>query len=255
MLSFVTTKLLTLLVYPLTASLILILSALVLLRWGRPRAGFLTALLGAGWLYLCSTSAFSGFLMTYLERDFSPRAMSVIEEADAIVLLGGAMRGDTHMGSLADLNQFADRLVHAVALYKARKAPVILLTGGTPAGTRAEAEQMKDVLAVMGVPGEDMLLETQSLNTHDNAVYSTQMLGARDMDRILLVTSAFHMRRALASFEAQGLDVLPAPTDYQRLVARSVLPGWLPGVGNLSRTTYALHEIIGYQVYRWRGWL
>ncbi len=63
--------------------------------------------------------------MGTLERGFVPRAMSVIAPADAIVLLGGAMRGDTHMGTLPDLNQHADRLVHAVALYKAGKAPVI----------------------------------------------------------------------------------------------------------------------------------
>ena len=75
------------------------------------------------------------------------------------------------------------------------------------------------------------------------------------MDRILLVTSAYHMRRALALFERQGLTVVPAPTDYQQLVAKPAVPGWLPTVGALHQTTDALHEIVGYWVYRWKGWL
>jgi uncharacterized SAM-binding protein YcdF (DUF218 family) len=63
------------------------------------------------------------------------------------------------------------------------------------------------------------------------------------------------MRRSVALFEAQGLEVVPAPTDYQQLVAKQVLPDWLPLVSNLYQSTDALHEIVGYWVYRWKGWL
>ena len=193
--------------------------------------------------------------MGFLERDYTPRAMSVVPTVDAIVLLGGAMRGDTHMGTLPDLNQQADRLVHAVALYRAGKAPLLLLTGGGSSEDRPEAEQMQDLLRVMGVPDQAMLLETQSRNTHDNAVYTAQMLKARGLQRVLLVTSAFHMRRAEALFLAQGVQVVPAPTDYQRLVSAGDGWGLRPGIKHLYRTTLAMHELLGYQVYRWRGWL
>ena len=243
------------LLYPLSLTLLLLLLALLLLQLRQLRSAFYLALVAVAWLYLCSTSVFANYLMSTLERGFTPRAMSVIEKADAIVLLGGAMRGDTHMSTLADLNQQADRLVYATALYKAGKAPVILLTGGASPDNRPEAQQMRDILRVMGVPVQDMLLENQSRDTHDNAVYSAELLKARDMQRVLLVTSAFHMRRAEALFSRQGLEVVPAPTDFQRPVGTSVVPGWLPGVGNLGRTTHALHEIAGYWAYRWRGWL
>jgi uncharacterized SAM-binding protein YcdF (DUF218 family) len=255
MITFTLTKLITLLVYPLSFSLLLCLLALILRRLWRGRLSFYTALFALSWLYLCSTALFANFLVNTLERDFMSRAMSVVAPAEAIVLLGGAMRGDTHMGTLADLNRHADRLVHAVALYKAGKAPLIMLTGGGPAGVRPEAQQMKDILAVMGVPADRMLLENQSRDTHDNAVYSARLLKSRGINRILLVTSAYHMRRSAALFEAQGLEVVPAPTDYQQLVGPQVLPGWLPLVNNLAQTTDALHEIVGYWVYRWRGWL
>jgi len=245
----------SLLLYPLSLTLLMLLLAVVLLRLRQLRSAFYMALVAVAWLYLCSTAVFANYLMGTLERDFTSRAMSVIDEADAIVLLGGAMRGDTHMSTLADLNQQADRLVYATALYKAGKAPVILLTGGASPANRPEAQQMRDILVVMGVPVRDMLLENQSRNTHDNAVYSARLLKGRGMRRVLLVTSAFHMRRAQALFTAQGLEVVPAPTDFQRPVGTSVVPGWLPGVGNLGRTTHALHEIFGYWAYRWRGWL
>jgi uncharacterized SAM-binding protein YcdF (DUF218 family) len=253
--SFTATKFLSLLVYPLSLSLLLCLLALLFSRLRWERGSFYTLLLAVGWLYLCSTAQFANFLMGTLERGFVSRAMSVVEPADAIVLLGGGTRGDTHMGTLPDLNQHADRLVHAVALYKAGKAPVIVLTGGSFEDARPEAQQMQDLLMVMGVPAKHLLLENESRNTHDNAANTAQLLKARGIHRILLVTSAFHMRRSQALFAAQGLEVVPAPTDYQQLVAKQVLPGWLPVVSNLQQSTIALHEIVGYWFYRWRGWL
>lgn len=253
--TFTLVKLASLLVYPLSQSLLLLVLAMILSRLHWNRVSNAVVLLATGWLYLCSTAFFADALMSRLERDVVPRAMSVIAPADAIVLLGGAMRGDTHMGTLADLNDHADRLVHAASLYKEGKAPLLLLTGGAPEGVRTEAEQMKDILAVMGVPRDSMILESGSRNTYDNAVYSAQLLKMRGMHRILLVTSAYHMRRSAALFEAQGLEVVPAPSDYQILVVDETLPPWLPLVGNLSRTTTALHEIVGYWMYRWQGWL
>lgn len=228
---------------------------LLLIVLGRKTMAFASVSLAVTWLYLCSTGLFAGFLMGLLEDAYPCRAMSSVERADAIVLLGGAMRGDVHMGTLGDLNQQADRLVHATALYKAGKAPLILITGGGAKENRPEAEQISDILVVMGVPRGDMFLERRSRDTHDNALYSAELLKARDMRRILLVTSSWHMRRAQALFEAEGLEVVPAPTDFQRLVGHSAVPGWLPDAGNLMRTTYALHEMVGYQVYRWRGWI
>jgi uncharacterized SAM-binding protein YcdF (DUF218 family) len=248
-------KLLSMLVYPLNLSLLLAFTGLLIWRLGWVRSAFYTLLISVGWLYICSTAQFSYYLMGKLERDFPSLPLAEIEKADAIVLLGGAMRGDPRMGILPDLNQYADRLVHAVALYKAGKARQLLLTGGSPPGSRSEAQLMQDVLAVMGIPPEAIILEDQSKNSHDNAVNSARMLRERGMNRILLVTSAFHMPRAVPLFERQGLEVIPAPTDFQQVILKSNFPAGIPGVKNLYRTTEALHEIVGYQVYRLRGWL
>ncbi|MCB1679664.1 MAG: YdcF family protein [Halioglobus sp.] len=243
------------LLYPLSQALLLCLAGLLLLLLRRERAAFVAGLLGVGWLYLCSTALVADLLMAQLERAYPPRALALTPSADAIVLLGGGVRGATHGDALADLNPQADRLVYATALYQAGRAPVILATGGNRPGARPEAEMTRDILRVMGVPDAAILLETRSRDTHDNAVYSAALLRARDMRRVLLVTSAFHMRRAQALFEAQGLEVIPAPTDYQRLAVPPAVPPWLPGVENLARSTHALHELLGYRVYRCRGWL
>ena len=253
--SIVLTKLISLLLYPLSLSFLLVVPGVLLLWLGWRRSGLTFSLLGLGWLYLCSTAVFSHFLMGTLERDYVSRAMSVVPEVDAIVLLGGAMRGHTHMGTRPDLNQQADRLVHAVALYKAGKAPYILVTGGSVTGDRSEAMQMRDVLEVMGVPRRRILMEHQSRNTYENAVYTARILKDKGIDQVLLVTSAFHMPRAHGVFLRQNVDVIPAPTDYQRVTGNTILPGGLPSVRNLQRTTHALHEIAGFWAYRWQGWL
>ena len=244
---------LSLLVYPLTQALLLgILSlCLWLLRCGR--AGVTALALALGWLYLCSTALVADGLMASLEREYPPRALSATPEAEAIVLLGGATRGDTHMSTLGDLNQQADRLVHAAALYQAERAPLVVLSGGGQPGARPEAEVMRDILLVMGIPERALVLERGSRNTHDNAVKSARLLQDRGLRTVLLVTSAFHMRRAEALFAAQGLQVIPAPTDYQRLVIEPVLPRWLPTVDGLARSTHAIHEHVGYWVYRLQG--
>jgi uncharacterized SAM-binding protein YcdF (DUF218 family) len=231
------------------------LLALLAMLLRRARTAFWALALALGWLYLCSTAAVADYLMGTLEDPYPPKALSVTAGADAIVLLGGAIRGDTHMGTLGDLNQQADRLVHAVALYKAGKAPRLLVTGGAEPGARSEAEIMYDLLQVMGVPASAILQEDKSRDTYQNALYTAAMLDKLGMHKILLVTSAFHMRRAEALFAGRGLEVIPAPTDYQRLVGPVLVPRWLPSVSDLWQSTYALHEILGYWFYRYRGWL
>lgn len=211
--------------------------------------------LAIAWLYVASTSWFADFLMAPLEQHHRPKAMSVVPKADAIVLLGGATRGDMHFSSMGDLNAQADRLIHALALYKGGKAPMILLSGGGLPGNRPEAEIMYEHMTLMGVPRRALIRERESRDTHDNAVYSAILLKGKGVKSIHLVTSSFHMRRAVRLFERQGFEVIPAPTDFQRRVGAAVVPRWLPSADALVRTTIALHEHIGYRVYQYRGWI
>jgi uncharacterized SAM-binding protein YcdF (DUF218 family) len=245
--------LLSLLVYPLTQSLLLALLSLFLRRWARISVALLV--LAIVWLYVCSTAYVADYLMATLENDHPPKAMSVVPSADAIVVLGGATRGDAHLSRMADLNASADRLTHAAALYKAKKAPLILASGGSTTGGRSESEQLRDYLVLMGVPKASVMMERQSLDTRQNARYSAVVLQGRGAKKILLVTSAYHMSRAVPLFQRQGFEVVPAPTDYQRLVGKPAVPRWLPTVDDLGRSTVAIKEYVGFLYYRARGWL
>ena len=114
---------------------------------------------------------------------------------------------------------------------------------------------MQEILQVMGVPEDVIVTEEASRDTYENALYSRTVLESRGINRILLVTSAYHMRRAEAVFRAQGFEVIPSPTDYQRLVAPPLIPRWLPMVDDLDRTSRAIHEYVGYFSYSLRGQL
>jgi uncharacterized SAM-binding protein YcdF (DUF218 family) len=104
-------------------------------------------------------------------------------------------------------------------------------------------------------------LEPDSRNTYENALFSTRILREKGIQRILLVTSALHMPRSLKLFQAQGLEVIPLPTDYTvtqgdqaQLDARAFVLSLLPSAENLALTSRVLKEYIGIIVYDLRGW-
>jgi len=254
LISFSLSKLLSLLFYPLSQVLLLLLAALVaaLLRWRTVTLVLLV--LGGGELYLFSTGAVSTRLMAALERPFPPRSPSALPDADVIVLLGGATRGVFHPAHPADLNAQADRLLHTARLYRAGKAPRVLVSGGVVGGTTAEARLMAEHLEALGVPRQALILEDASRTTRENARFVLPRLRGLDARRVLLVTSAFHMRRAMLLFDVPDLAVLPAATDYQVLSGPSLPGDWWPTAAGLQRSTLALHEMAGYRVYRLRHW-
>jgi uncharacterized SAM-binding protein YcdF (DUF218 family) len=113
---------------------------------------------------------------------------------------------------------------------------------------------MRNLLVELRVPRERILLEEQSRNTRENAVHSADLLKARGFETVLLVTSAFHMRRALAAFRAVGVEAIPAPTDFRRSASKPGVLAWLPDAEALQRSTIGIKEYLGFWVYRWRGW-
>ena len=106
---------------------------------------------------------------------------------------------------------------------------------------------MQTLMEEWGVPGGSIHAEGGSRNTHENAVFTRQLLVEQGLHRVLLVTSAMHMRRALATFTSAGIDAVPAATDYTVTYRdhRTVID-FLPDARALSRTTDAIKEYIGY---------
>ncbi len=257
-------KLLPLFIYPLGLSCL----SLILASWlsfKRSPWALVPIILALLILMTAGNSQVGNHLIASLEQQYLPPEN--IPQAEAIVILGGATRHNEPPRVLPDMNERGDRLLYGAKLYKDGAAPKIILSGGQVkwfGRDSSEAENMATILELMGIPPSAMILESRSLNTHDNAVFTKEILEREHIKRILLVTSAAHMPRSLAIFQKQGIKAVPAPADFiisdrklveHRFSIESRILNLLPDSGNLENTTQALKEYIGIFIYRLRGWL
>lgn len=258
-------KLLPLLIYPLGLACVLLVLALVLIR-RRPRWAAGAIALALLLLLVSSNSWVATGVMRSLEWRY-PDSLD-LPEAEAIVVLGGAIRPQLPPRPWIEVAEEGDRVLHGARLYLAGKAPLLVLSGGRitwgQGQTRSEAADMAELAEALGVPASDILLEPDSLNTFENAAYTKALLAERGIEQILLVTSALHMPRSLAIFTKQGFNATPAPTDFH--VVRDPLNvdsnTWqgrtlslVPQTENLHYLTCALKEYVGIVIYWLRGWL
>lgn len=245
-------------VNPLSATLLGILLLMLLWMLTR-RAGFLKAVVVlALLLWLAATPWLSHSMQSLLERRAGETRADSLPHADAIVVLGGILSAQGTAGGEANLSSAADRLVYAAKLYALGKAPVILISGGAGGGESSKAESVHAaaLLAAWGVPSSALLTETESINTYENAVYSKLMLDRRGLKTVLLVTSAMHMPRALATLRSAGIDATPAVTDFEAGASgSSTLSAWVASPGALEVTTRVIKEYVAFLVYRYRGWI
>ncbi len=256
--SLLLTKLLPLFVYPLGAAILAGIVALTLMRTRfRRLAAALLAVTLAG-LWIAATPLLADWLTVRLEAEHPPVPVAEAPDADAIILLGGIVAQPLPPRVTPDLGDAADRLLQAMRLHRAGKAPVIVVAGGNlpwERGVAPEAELIAGLLIELGVPRDALVLETASRNTRENAINTAEIFRAEGWRTGLLVTSAAHMPRALAAFRAAGLDATPVPADIRAAypLYETVLD-LLPDAAALARTTATLKELLGLLIYRWRGW-
>lgn len=255
-------KFLPVFVYPIGLTILLILLAIFLWRWRRWQTAVL--IIAVLTLLLASNQYVAFALARTLEWQYLPP--DPLPEVDVIIVLGGSTRWADYPQPVPNLNNAGDRLLYAAWLYQQDVADYLLLTGGqAPGATATEAEEMRDALLIMGIPESALLLETESLNTYENALFTKPLVDELGADRFLLVTSATHMPRAMAIFEKMAYDVIAAPTDYYvvapewdeetRPMGSSIFLRLLPSASALELTTKVLKEYLGILIYGWRGWL
>jgi len=249
-------ELLRTLTFPSHALMLLALAGtLASLRWSRAGRALslaaLTVLLAAGVLPLGAR------LAAPLEARH-PRPDPPPARVDGIIVLGGY----TDPGAPCDaaelpLNDAAERLTEALVLARRHPQAVLVISGGgwaLDAGGCSEAELTGRLLARLGFPAERLVLETRSRTTRENALFTARLVQRQPGSVWLLVTSAVHMPRAVAAFEAVGFPVTPWPVD---VAARD--HGLRFGVIDMPRNwrvlDRAVHEWLGLLWYRWRGWL
>ena len=256
-------KLLPPLLYPLGLVSLLILLALIL--WRRPKAQRVVLIIALICLWLSGNHWTAMSLARSLEWRYT--TPDPIPQAEVVVVLGGGTEPADPPRPLAEVNGAGDRLIYAAWLYGQGSAEHILVSGGLLDWMQAgstPAEDMAALLQVMGVPEEAIWLQSRSRNTYEDALYSAEILRQKGIGRALLVTSAWHMPRAVRLFQAQGLEVIPLPTDYNvtqsdweqlwRPDPRAIFLDLLPSADAMALTARMLKEYLGLIVYELRGW-
>lgn len=236
-------KLLALLVLPPLGPLLLVALGL-LLRRRRPRFGAALAWSGLLLALLFVTPYSVGLLAEPLERTPVPDAAAIRRAQAIVILAGGRHRNAPEYGGETVSRLTLERLRYGARLARASGLPV-LLSGGAPSGGIPEALLMREALE------QDFGLrarwtESASRDTGENVRYAAKILRDEGVSRVLLVTHAIHMKRAGAGFEAEGLEVIPAPTGFIHGEGSSdSFFGDLPGAGTAYAGWLVAHEWLG----------
>jgi uncharacterized SAM-binding protein YcdF (DUF218 family) len=176
---------------------------------------------------------------------------------DVCVVLTGMLYADVPLDR-PYFQTAADRIISPLYLLKAGKIKHILISGGFPPhfNTVSEAERLKDLLTTAGVSDSLITLEPLSLNTHENAKFTAHILKQKfPKAKVLLVTSSFHLRRALGCFEAQGITADPFATDFKSLSTPVYsFMSLFPSEGTFQTFYVLVHEVVGYLTYRALGY-
>jgi uncharacterized SAM-binding protein YcdF (DUF218 family) len=250
---FVLSKILDILLTPLAWGLGLIAFGLSM-REGR-RARRLVPWLGVLLLLFFSLEPVSNRLWRALEAP-ARKTFRADVTYDVVILLGGVTddRVEATWGERA-YNHNNERLLETFDLLRAGSAKYAIISGGTTSdvpGERIEARVLRDQLVAWGIDPERIVVEDRARNTHENAVLSGTILRAKGWQKVLIVTSAFHMARAYGCFQAEGLAVDTLPVDF-----RSYAPGFpaeiLPRAEYLEQSTAVLREWAGRGIYKVRG--
>ena len=236
---------------------ILILGLICLWATRRQRLGKGLVALGTALLLLLSLPFIASGLLTPLEGRYppllNPETVSWGQTGPTsprwIVVLGGGHVSDPRLPANSQISAAAlGRLVEGVRLYKAMPGSKLLLSGGVVFDPVPEAEVMARIAGLLGVKPQDIMLETDSRDTADEAAIIAKIIGR---GKFILVTSAAHMPRSMALFSKRGLEPIPAPADFLVREGQRAAPGrFFPGAGSLWQVQVAVHEYLGL-VWAW----
>jgi len=237
-------KFLVSLTYPLTLSIWIGASGLLLLLLGNRKAALAAWSFALAWSLLWSVPVASDWLRGPLEKRYPVLEETSLPRVDAIVVLGGGSGYAWMDRAPVDPQQLAgSRLAAGARAWLARRAAVVVLSGGGSGGD-SEAREMANAISRLGVPASALMLEEHSRDTRDNARNTAALLRRHGMRRVLLVTSSLHMPRASLLFRQAGVDVraMPVPEPSSRL---AWWQRWLPSRGALWRSGRAWKEYAG----------
>jgi uncharacterized SAM-binding protein YcdF (DUF218 family) len=246
-------KLLGAFLLPFPIALLLLICGLLLLWFTqRQRLGRILSSLAALMMLLGGYDVFTRPLIGPLERPYAPltseELAAMTPAPTAIVVLGSGFRTDKTLPPNDRLSaNGVVRLTEGVRLARLMPSARLIVSDGVGQG-----EALAQTASIMGVPRERITIEARSLDTSDEAALLPPLVGKSPF---LLVTSAAHMRRAMALCRKQGLNPIAGATDFTRGNAEWSAGDLLPRAAGFLRADYALHEWIGYWWSGLRGTL
>jgi uncharacterized SAM-binding protein YcdF (DUF218 family) len=221
---------------------------------------------GKRWLFLLlltywilSMPLFARGVESLLSRGFDPlNDQEIPEDVNTIVVLGGG--SNTFRDGELEINVLSEagilRAMEGARLYFRMDRPLVIVSGGTNerAGVLTpESEPLHDALVEFGVPAEQIVLESASDNTYEQALNLESMLASRGIDDFIMVTSPTHMRRAMNTFEAQGLHPIPAIASQHGTGFLEHDVAFLPSTDALHASWMAMREIFATLYYALAG--
>ena len=244
--------------YPL---LFLLLGGGIANLWRRrvvPIRRLLLATLAYAALTVLSLPAIAHLSLGTLEWRYPPDERRP-NDAEAIVVLGAGMTPPDATRLRAELNSHSlFRCIHAAAIYRRGKPCPVVVCGGkieSGASTPPLAHLMRDFLRDQGLNNADLIVEDRSLTTHENAVECRKVLEERRISRVILVTEAVHMFRALRSFRKQGIEAVPSACHYRSIRFEWAVWRFLPSATAFQYHEQTIHEWLGFAWYWVRGYL
>jgi uncharacterized SAM-binding protein YcdF (DUF218 family) len=238
----------------------LTISAVVLFR--KKQRG---AALGAGllslFLFVVGATPLPEFLLARLERPFANATIANAQLADAVIVLGGFMNPSPRDAFGLSMTAAGDRWIAGVELMRQKKARAMILGGGgmlVDGKVTSEGQRVELFLKTWNVaPGEIIGLEG-CRNTRQEAERALLIIQERKWTNLIVVTSAGHMPRALATLQKAGLQARPVVCDFEGL---PVMEGdqtsfrLVPTIDHVRAMSLYLHEVIGWYYYWARGWV
>lgn len=202
----------------------------------------------------------NSFLVTQITKLWAVSPTKIGSHYDVGIVLGGSTVTYDNQYHRKIYKGNIDRLLQAVTLFEQGKIKKILITGGAAnlvyKGVK-EAKLLRSFLIEIKIPPDDILMDTLAENTHQNAVYSKQILQRYpNLKKYLLFTSSIHMRRAMACFKKEGISVTPYPTN---LINSGKL--WnveyllIPNISNFLIWDGMIHEMVGFVIYKIMGYV
>ena len=246
---FSVTKIVGLLVEPYNLAVFLAFCVLVLRLLRRGKRARRVLLWTAGGLVLVFGFGPVANLLLYPLETAHARPARPPKDPGAIIVLGGFTREPRDNPNFYELTEAADRFVEGVRLAHNHPRARLVISSGSSAVIYKfykEGNVLGSLALDMGLPARQVVVDAESRNTRENALYSKRLLS-KVKGPLLLITSAAHMSRAVACFRKAGVEVVPWPVDYLRTGSG---PGsWLPKPANLGRSNAALHEYAGWLYY------